>query len=71
MLAYGRRPNRPGYESAETREQRLEAMEEDEPEESGPEDVEEPGARERVVLPDKPRVLHIKPPPTPSSFPRE
>jgi hypothetical protein len=66
MLAYGRRPKRPGYESAEARDERLEALEADEPEESGPEDVEEPGARERPEHPEKERVLRIKPPPTPS-----
>jgi len=47
MQAYGRRVVRPGLESAEGREERLENFEEDEAEESGREDVPEPGARER------------------------
>ena len=68
MLAYGRRPRRPGYQTAESRETELERLESDEPEEEFPEDVEEPGARERVVHPQRPRVLRVKPPPTPKEF---
>lgn len=65
MRAYGRRPKRPGLESAEAREEQLESFEDEEPEEAFHEDVEEPGARERVVHPQKERVLRAKPPPTP------
>jgi hypothetical protein len=64
LRAYGRRPKRPGLESAEGREGLLEDYEESEFEESGPEDVEEPGARERPVHPEKPRYLQFKPTPT-------
>lgn len=65
MLAYGRRAERPGQETAEAREERLESFEEDEPEEAGLEDIQEPGAREREEHPQKERQLRIKPPPTP------
>jgi len=68
MLAYGRRPRRPGLESAESREQHLEDLEEQEPEEVAPEDIAEPGARERKEHPEKERVTHVKPPPTPGGF---
>jgi len=65
MLIYGRRPKRPGLESAETREARMEHWEEDEPEESATEDVQEPGAQERETRKPKPRVGHIRPTPSP------
>ena len=65
MRAYGRRLRRPGWESAESREKALELLEEEEPEESGPEDVEEPGAREREERPEKFRYMKVRPTPTP------
>jgi len=65
MRAYGRRPLRPGREAAESREAEIEAYEEDEPEETFAEDIEEPGARELEIPPPKPRILRAKPPPTP------
>jgi len=71
MRVYGRRPKRPGFESAEEREAALEALEEDEPEETSSEDVQEPGARERAEHPARERVLRIKPPPTPDSYGRQ
>jgi hypothetical protein len=40
-------------------------MEDEEPEESGPEDVEEPGEHEREEHPEKQRQLRIHPTPTP------
>jgi hypothetical protein len=57
MLAYGRRAKRPGVESAETTEQRLENFEEDEPEEVGPEDVEEERAPSRRKRAERQRRL--------------
>ncbi len=68
MLAYGRRPKRPGLESAESREQHLESFEDQEPEEVAPEDVAEPGARELKEHAEKERVSRMKPPPTPADF---
>ncbi len=65
MQVYGRRPKRPGLESAEGREALMDAYEESEPEESGPEDVEEPGARDRPIHPVKPRYADYKFTPTP------
>jgi hypothetical protein len=65
MQMYGRRPKRPGSEAAESKEAQIEAFEEDEPEESASEDNEEPGASERVIHPQKPRVFRLQPPPTP------
>jgi hypothetical protein len=50
MRAYGRRVKRPGVESAEATEQRLESYEEDEPREVQPEDIEEEGGE----LPEPP-----------------
>ena len=57
MLAYGRLPKRPL--TTGSLDDRLESLEADEPEETGPEDVQEPGARERVEHPERPRVLHL------------
>lgn len=68
MLAYGRQPLRPGIESAEGREERLESFEDQEAEEIAPEDVAEPGAREYKAHAEKERVSHVKPPPTPVDF---
>jgi hypothetical protein len=65
MRTYGLRPKRPGHESAESREAELESFEEDEPEETGPEDNEEPGAPDLKEHPDRQRLLKIHPPPTP------
>ena len=65
MRAYGRRAKRPGLESAESREEELENLEEDEPEEAMPEDKEEEGAPDLKVQPEKQRQLKIHPPPTP------
>lgn len=65
MLMYGRRPQRPGLEAAESKESEIEAFEEEEPEESFPEDKEEPGAHEEPEHPEKPRVFRLEPPPTP------
>lgn len=65
MRVYGRRSRRPGLESAEGRESLLEDYEENEPEESAREDIEEPGARDRPVRPQKPRYLQFKATPTP------
>ena len=44
MRVYGRRPKRPGLESAESREAELESFEDEEPEETMAEDTEEEGA---------------------------
>jgi hypothetical protein len=44
MLAYGRRPGRSGGAGAEATERRLERLEEEEPEELGPEEIEERGS---------------------------
>src|SRR5262249_19347383 len=49
MTMYGRRQRRPEVESADRREERLEALEDEEPEEVAPEDVEEPGEHEHEV----------------------
>jgi hypothetical protein len=65
MRTYGRRAHRPGLESQEGREQRLEALEEDEPEESAQEDVEEPGEHDIEEHPEKQRILKHRPTPTP------
>ena len=65
MLTYGRRPKRPGVESAEIREERMESLEENEPEETAAEDVPEPGAAERPFHPARERRLKLQPPPTP------
>jgi hypothetical protein len=65
MRVYGRRSRRPGLESAEGREGLLEDYEENEPEEWAREDIEEPGARERPVRPQKPRYMQFKATPTP------
>lgn len=67
MRTYGRRPRRPGLESAETREGLLEKLEEEEPEEQFPEDLAERGALQRI-RPEKQRVLHPKPSPSPEFF---
>jgi hypothetical protein len=65
MRAYGRRPKRPGLESAESREAELESFEDEEPEEVLPEDTEEEGAPDLKLHPDRQRLLKIHPPPTP------
>jgi hypothetical protein len=64
MRAYGRRVKRPGVESAETTEQRLESFEEDEPEEVQPEDVEEEGGefRERPEQQRQPKNAPLRTP---------
>lgn len=67
MIIYGRRPKRPGYESPGSRQAEIEKWESEEPEEEFPEDKEEPGARERLIIPDKPRRLRLKLP-TPTEF---
>jgi len=69
MQAAGRRPKRPGLEAAESREERLEAYESDEPEEAGAEDKQEPGAKERLEHPARERQqkIHI-PVPTPDYY---
>lgn len=67
MRAYGRRPKRPGLESAESREAELESFEDEEPEETGPEDTEEEGAPNPKLHPERQRLLKIKPPPTPEA----
>jgi hypothetical protein len=58
MVAYGRRVKRPGRESAETTERRLESLEENEPEEIGPEDVEEEAEGKPHEQPEKQKRLH-------------
>ena len=68
MLSYGQRAERPGHETAEAREERLESFEEDEFEEAGPEDISEPGAREREEHAEKERAARIKARPTPELF---
>jgi hypothetical protein len=68
MRMFGRRPKRPGHEAAGSLEAEIESFEEEEPEEAFAEDVEEPGARERIVHPPKARVFRSKPPPTPQEF---
>ncbi len=68
MRMFGRRPKRPGHEAAESLEAEIESFEEEEPEEAFAEDVEEPGARERVIHPPKARRFRSKPPPTPREF---
>lgn len=65
LRSYGRRPKRPSFESHEGREAELEALEQDEPEETFAEDQEEPGARERPPATQRPRYLSIKPTPGP------
>ena len=65
MRIYGRRPKRPGLESAESREAELESFEDEEPEETMPEDTEEEGAPDLKVHPERSRVLKAQPPPTP------
>lgn len=57
MLTYGRRPRRPSGKTAESREQLLESLEENEPEEGGPEDIEEAGAPNRGERPEQPTTL--------------
>jgi len=58
MLAYGRQPRRPSGKSAESREQLLESLEENEPEEeNAPEDIEEAGAPNRGERPEQPTTL--------------
>jgi len=65
LQVFGRRARRPGLESQEGRETRLEAFEEeDEPEESPPEDIEEPGEREREERPERQRQVRVRPTPT-------
>jgi len=71
LQAYGRRAKRPGYESAEGREKRLESMEEDEVEETFPEDSEEQGATERPERAEKPRQFKLKGLPTPTFWEKE
>jgi hypothetical protein len=67
MQAYGKRVDRPGTESSDGREQRLSNFEDEEATEKFPEDVEEPGGRERG-----PRLEVEKPPrPTPRPTPDE
>jgi hypothetical protein len=68
MLTYGRRPKRPGHETAEAVEARLERLEEDEPEETAREDAEEAGAVDIEDLPEKQRIERIDPRPTPDSI---
>jgi hypothetical protein len=58
MNVYGRRPRRVAAENSEETEQRLESLEEDEPEETAPEDVEEEGVRTRPERPERQKVLH-------------
>ena len=65
MRAYGRRPKRPGLESAESREAELESFEDEEPEETLAEDTEEEGAPDLKIHPERQRLLKIHPPPTP------
>jgi hypothetical protein len=65
MRVYGRRPKRPGLESAESREAELESFEDEEPEETMPEDTEEEGAPDLRLHPERQRLLKIHPPPTP------
>jgi hypothetical protein len=65
MLSFGARAQRPGHETAEAREERLESFEEDEFEESGSEDTSEPGAREREEHLEKEREARIRARPTP------
>jgi hypothetical protein len=66
LTSYGRRAKRPGLESAEGREERLEKFEEDEPEETFPEDVVEPGARPLHEHPEHERQPRLRIPPTPA-----
>lgn len=65
MRVYGRRPKRPGLESAESRESELESFEDEEPEETMPEDTEEEGAPDLKIHPERQRLLKIHPAPTP------
>jgi hypothetical protein len=65
MRVYGRRPKRPGLESAESREAELESFEDEEPEETMPEDTEEEGAPDLKIHPERQRLLKIHPVPTP------
>jgi len=62
MLAYGREVRRPSNKSAESKEQLLESLEEDEPEERGREEIEEPGPPSRK-LPEKQLRQPIRPTP--------
>ena len=55
MLAYGKRLDRSHFESEESAEDRLEALEADEPEESAPEEID--AGPERSEHPERPRVL--------------
>jgi hypothetical protein len=62
MRMYGRRPERPHRESAETREAELERMEAEEPEEFFPEDK---GELEMEAKRPEKRRLRLPPTPTP------
>jgi hypothetical protein len=55
MLAYGREPERPSGASAESRERRLESLEEGEAEERGPEEIEEPASGRHELREKQPR----------------
>jgi len=63
MRVYGRRARRPGLESTEGRESRLERFESDEPEETAPEDVEEAGDDVEPRRREKPPVIRPTPEP--------
>ncbi len=58
MEVYGRRPRNVAAQNSEETEQRLESLEEDEPEETAPEDVEEEGVRTRPERPERQKILH-------------
>lgn len=63
MRVYGRRARRPGLESTEGRESRLEQFESDEAEEIAPEDIEEPGEDLPPKRREKPPVIRPTPAP--------
>lgn len=73
MEAYGRRMKQEVHKSAEAREQRLESLEEDEPEEVGSEELGEMDPQDRRELrrlqphPDQEKVLRPNARPTPDS----
>jgi len=69
MSTYGRRQRRPEIQPGDQREERLELLEIEEPEEVAPEDTEEPGEHEREEGPEeRQRNLHLQPTPKRDPF---
>ncbi len=58
LEVYGRQPRHVAAENSEETEQRLDSLEEDEPEETAPEDIEEEGVRARPERPERQKLLH-------------